>query len=102
MHVALALNMSLYYETAKYIINTDRGNGAGSLKTRIFGQKDTKCPPKQIFALATEATRWSEVLSEVIEKTQLLQHERKVRDSVLPIFHAMVKILTDSVNMAAS
>ena len=94
--------MSLYYETAKHIINTDRGNGVGSLKTRIFGQKDTKCPPKQIFALATEATRWSEVLSEVIEKTQLLQHERKVPYPGLPILYTIAKILTDSVDMAAS
>ncbi len=68
--------MSLYYDAAPLLLpNLDQ---AGSLKSRIFNSKGHKSPPKQIFALVSEASKWSPVLSEVIEKSQLLQLERKV------------------------
>ena len=71
-------NMSLYYDAAPLLLpNPDQA--AGSLKSRIFNSKGHKSPPKQIFALVSEASKWSPVLSEVIEKSQLLQLERKVR-----------------------
>ena len=68
--------MSLYYETAPFIATTA---GDGSLKSRIFGSKAiSKSQPKHVYALASEAAKWSSVLSEVIERADLLQPERKV------------------------
>ena len=69
--------MSLYYDAAPLILpNADQ---AGSLKSRVFNSKGHKSPPKQIFALVSEASKWSPVLSQIIENSQLLQLERKVR-----------------------
>lgn len=82
--------MSLYYDAAPLLLpNSDQ---AGSLKSRVFNSKGHKSPPKQIFALVTEASKWSPVLSEVIEKSRLLQFERKVRTSKLS---SAGKVLTD-------
>ena len=67
--------MSLYYETAPFLNVTSFG---GSLKSRIFNAESTKCPSNQIFALASETSKWSAILSEVIERAELLQHARKV------------------------
>ncbi|KAL8691704.1 MAG: hypothetical protein Q9224_004113, partial [Gallowayella concinna] len=68
--------MSLYYNAAKYLVPAQYQ--AGSLKSRIFGAKDLESSPKQVYALVVEASKWSFVLTEVIEKAQLLQQERKV------------------------
>ena len=68
--------MSLYYDAAPLLVSAS--DSAGSLKSRVFGSKDLKCPPKQVFALVTEASKWSTFLAEVIERSQLLKHERKV------------------------
>ncbi|RYP41232.1 hypothetical protein DL769_011606 [Monosporascus sp. CRB-8-3] len=65
--------MSLYHEAAD-ILSASGGN----LKTRIFGRKDLKAPPQQIYALALETCKWSSVLKEVIEASELLRHERKL------------------------
>ena len=82
--------MSLYYGAAPLLLpNSDQ---AGSLKSRVFNAKDLKSNPKQVFALVSEASKWSMVLSDVIERSQLLQLERKVRFS--NSFPAR-KILTD-------
>ena len=71
--------MSLYYDAAALLLpNPDQ---TGSLTSRVFNAKDLKSNPKQIFALVSEASKWSPVLSEIIEKSQLLQLERKVRSS---------------------
>ena len=67
--------MSLYYEAAPFL-NTD--STSGSLKSRVSSARLAKSPPTQIFALASEASKWSRVLAEVIEHAQLLQHTRKV------------------------
>ncbi|RYP06240.1 hypothetical protein DL764_003254 [Monosporascus ibericus] len=65
--------MSLYHEAAD-ILSASGGN----LKTRIFGRKDLKAPPQQIYALALETCKWSSVLKEVIEASELMRHERKL------------------------
>ena len=71
--------MSLYYDAAPLLL--PQPDQSGSLKSRVFSSIVHKAPPKQIFALVSEASKWSPVLSEVIEKSQLLQLERKVRVS---------------------
>jgi putative methyltransferase len=68
--------MSLYHEAAAILSNTE--SAGGSLKSRIYGTKDTKNSQAQIYALASETTKWSSVLKVVLEKTELLQMERKV------------------------
>lgn len=71
--------MSLYYDAASILLHID--DPAGSVKSRIFDSKDIKSSPKQVYALVSEASKWSWVLTGVIEKSQLLQHERKVCES---------------------
>ena len=76
LHKGHPHTMSLYYDTSAILENKDRK--AGSLKSRIFGNKALKSPPIAVFALATEATKWSNVLKDVIEKSSLLSNEKKV------------------------
>ena len=83
--------MSLYYDAATILGNPD--SVSGSLKSGVFSAKTLKSPPKQVFALISEATKWSSVLTEVIDKSQLLHLERKVRQP--PIAYSR-NILTDS------
>ncbi|OAL04898.1 S-adenosyl-L-methionine-dependent methyltransferase [Phaeosphaeriaceae sp. SRC1lsM3a] len=68
--------MSLYYEAAAILANTEKVGG--SLKSRIYTKKDLKSTPGQIFALIAEASKWSVVLKDVIEKCGLLAEERKL------------------------
>ncbi|WYZ40668.1 hypothetical protein EsH8_IV_001009 [Colletotrichum jinshuiense] len=68
--------MSLYHETAD-ILSASPDHG-GSLKSRVFGKKGLKSPPAQVYALALETCKWSGVLKEVIEATDILRHERKL------------------------
>ncbi|KAF2203456.1 S-adenosyl-L-methionine-dependent methyltransferase [Delitschia confertaspora ATCC 74209] len=68
--------MSLYYEAAA-IINNEAKVG-GSLKSRIFGKKDLKSKPAQVFALVIEASKWSIVLKDVIERSGVLEDEKKL------------------------
>jgi hypothetical protein len=68
--------MSLYYEAAAILSNPEKVGG--SLKSRIFGRKDLKSSPVNVFALVTETTKWSAVLKEVVERSGLLREERKV------------------------
>ncbi|KAI1766050.1 S-adenosyl-L-methionine-dependent methyltransferase [Hypoxylon sp. FL1150] len=65
--------MSLYHETADVLSAT-----SGNLKTRIFGSKDLKSPQQQVYALALETCKWSPVLKEVIDNSELLRLERKL------------------------
>lgn len=69
--------MSLYHETASIL--TGPQNQGGSLKNRIFGKKDLKSPAAQVYALALESSKWSSILKEVVENSELLKLERKVR-----------------------
>lgn len=73
--------MSLYYDAAPLLVSASDKDG--SLKSRVFSNKDLKSPPKQVFALVSEASKWSPVLVDVIERSQLLQLERKVSSEVL-------------------
>jgi len=68
--------MSLYYEAAAVLANPDKAGG--SLKSRIYKQNDLKSSPAQLVALITEASKWSVVLKDVIEKSGLLVEEKKV------------------------
>ncbi|KAK2630147.1 hypothetical protein QTJ16_000967 [Diplocarpon rosae] len=68
--------MSLYYEAADLL--TASTNAGGSLKSRIFSQKDLKSQPGQIYALAIETCKWSSVLKEVVENAEILRLERKL------------------------
>lgn len=68
--------MSLYYDAARFLAPSEEQSG--SLKSRVFGSKELKASPKQVYAIVAEASKWSPILAEVVEKSQLLQHERKV------------------------
>lgn len=68
--------MSLYYEAADILSNADKAGG--SLKSRIYGKKDLKSSPANVYALVSEATKWSAVLKDVVEKAAVLREERKV------------------------
>jgi len=69
--------MSLYYEAASVLANTS--NAGGSLKSRIYNNKDLKSTPAQLFALISEASKWSVVVKNVVERCGVLAEERKVR-----------------------
>lgn len=68
--------MSLYYEAATILENAD--NVGGSLTSRIYGKKGLKSKPTAIYALVTEATKWSAVLKDVVENSGILKLEKKV------------------------
>ena len=68
--------MSLYHEAAAVLDSSNAD--AGNLRSRVFGLKDRKSSPGQIYALALETCKWSSGLKEVVENAQLLQHEKKV------------------------
>ncbi|KAI1093322.1 S-adenosyl-L-methionine-dependent methyltransferase [Rostrohypoxylon terebratum] len=70
--------MSLYHETADILSTAPNNSSGGNLKTRIFGKKDLKSPQQQVYALALETCKWSPVLKEVIDNSDLLRHERKL------------------------
>jgi putative methyltransferase len=69
--------MSLYYEAADILSNSDKTGG--SLKSRTYGKKDLKSSPANVYALVSEATKWSAVLKDVVEKAGVLKEEKKVR-----------------------
>lgn len=69
--------MSLYHEAAEFL--TSSPSEGGSLKARVFKKKGLKSPPNQLYALVLETAKWSGILKEVIEKAEVLKHERKVR-----------------------
>ena len=68
--------MSLYHEAAELLLASP--NEGGSLKARVFRRKDLKSPPAQLYALVLETCKWSAVLKEVVDKSELLKLERKV------------------------
>jgi putative methyltransferase len=77
--------MSLYYEAADVL--TAPANAGGSLKSRIFGNKNVKSQPAQIYALVIETCKWSSILKEVIERAALLSSERKVFRVATPLWN---------------
>ncbi len=68
--------MALYYEAASLL--SSASEDGGSLKSRIYNSKTLKSNPAHLFALVSEASKWSTVLKEVIEKSGVLPLERKV------------------------
>ncbi|KAF2683819.1 hypothetical protein K458DRAFT_478168 [Lentithecium fluviatile CBS 122367] len=68
--------MSLYYEAASVLVNTS--NAGGSLKSRIYNNKELRSAPAQLFALISEASKWSVVLKGVIERCGVLGAEKKL------------------------
>ncbi|KAK5684953.1 hypothetical protein LTS10_003028 [Elasticomyces elasticus] len=68
--------MSLYHEAAKVLDGSK--SGKTSIKSLVYTKKDWKSDPKALFALSTEAAKWSEVLSEVIERSGVLRIERQL------------------------
>ncbi|KAH6661400.1 S-adenosyl-L-methionine-dependent methyltransferase [Truncatella angustata] len=68
--------MSLYHETAAIL--SIPASAGGNLKSRVFGKKDHKTSPQQIYALAAETCKWSAVLKEVIDNADILRLERKL------------------------
>ena len=72
--------MSLYHEAAELLLPTS--TEGGSLKSRDFRKKNLKSAPNQVYALVLETCKWSSILKEIIEKTDLLKHERKVSPRV--------------------
>lgn len=80
--------MSLYYEAADVLANT--ANAGGSLKSRIYKSLDRKSSPAQLYALVSEAAKWSYFLKDVIEKGGLLEEEKKVRTMHLQIFKKLL------------
>ena len=71
--------MSLYHEAAEFLQPSP--SEGGSLKARVFRRRDLKTlksPPNQLYALVLETAKWSGVLKEVVERAEILRHERKV------------------------
>ena len=73
--------MSLYYE-ASQVLEAAQKNG-GSIKSPVFSKKTWKSDPKALFALSTEASKWSEILSELIERSNVLGTEKQVCAAIL-------------------
>ncbi|KAF2461752.1 S-adenosyl-L-methionine-dependent methyltransferase [Lineolata rhizophorae] len=67
--------MSLYQEAAVLLANDEKLGG--SLKARIYAKAGLKHGAPQLFALISEATKWSAVLKEVIERCGILDEEKK-------------------------
>ena len=88
--------MSLYHEAAATLHSTH--NAEGSIKSLVYGKKSHKSDPKTLFALSTEAAKWSEVLSEVIEKSGILGREKQVR--FIPPYVRLVMSTDPSVRIA--
>lgn len=82
--------MSLYYEAATILENAD--NVGGSLTSRIYGKKGLKSKPTAIYALVTEATKWSAVLKDVVEKSGILKLEKKVGRTFLHLVRTLPSI----------
>jgi len=72
--------MSLYHEAASIL--TGPADAGGSFKSRIYSNKTLKSSPAHLYALVSETLKWGDVLREVVEQSQLLSMERKVRGIV--------------------
>lgn len=73
--------MSLYHEAAEFLLASP--TEGGSLKARVFRKKSAfKSPPSQLYALVFETCKWSLVLKDVIDRAEVLKHERKVSRSL--------------------
>ncbi len=66
--------MSLYIEAARILSRPKDG----SLKSRIYSNPSLKSPPNRLYALIIETLKHQDVLNEVIEKSGILQLDKKV------------------------
>jgi 25S rRNA (cytosine2278-C5)-methyltransferase len=68
--------MSLYYDAVTVLTGEEQ---RGSLKSRIYGSTSgLKSKPAHLYALISECAKYDTFLREVIEKSQILEHEPKV------------------------
>ncbi|KAJ5758858.1 hypothetical protein N7520_006014 [Penicillium odoratum] len=67
--------MSLYFDAVNIL--TEPASG-GSFKSRIYSARDLRAKPAQIYALIIEAAKWDTVLADVIDRSGLLDAERKL------------------------
>jgi putative methyltransferase len=67
--------MSLYYEATAILANKEKKGG--SLKSRVYGDKSLKNAPSKLFALLVQSLKWSPILKEIIERSELLKIERR-------------------------
>ena len=69
--------MALYYDAVNVL--TGEANH-GSLKSRIYDSSaNLKSKPAQVYALIAECSKYDTFLKEVIDNTDLLEREAKVR-----------------------
>ncbi|EME47808.1 hypothetical protein DOTSEDRAFT_146789 [Dothistroma septosporum NZE10] len=66
--------MSLYHEAAQILDKAQKERG--SLKSIVFGNKTWKSNAKALYALTVEGAKWSQVLSEAIERSGILKVEK--------------------------
>lgn len=71
--------MSLYYEAAS-VLAAERSTS--TLSVRIYNTKELKSKPAQLYALVSETVLWSSVLSDLVERTEILKLEKKVLPSL--------------------
>ena len=57
------------------------------MKSIVFGKKEWEKDRKALFALTAEATKWSEVLSEVLEKSSVLKIEKQVSLHIIDLYY---------------
>jgi putative methyltransferase len=71
--------MSLYYEAAS-LLSGPRASPSASLKTRIYSAPNGsfKSAPKQLYALLLQTRKYSEILVEVVEKSGIIEAEKKL------------------------
>lgn len=75
VHV-LHVCMSLYLEAASFIDGTVPSDG--SIRSRVYAHRNLKSNPGTVYALLSEAARWSSILSPIIEGADILKLERRV------------------------
>ncbi|KAK4633972.1 25S rRNA (cytosine-C(5))-methyltransferase rcm1 [Fulvia fulva] len=68
--------MSLYHEAAQILDKAKKEGGA--LKSIVFGKTTWKSDAKALYALTIEGAKWSEVLSEAIERSGILKVEKSL------------------------
>jgi putative methyltransferase len=81
--------MSLYHEASQVLENI-RKNG-GSIKSVVL-KKTWKSDSKALFALATKASKWSEILKEVLENSGVLKAEKQVSLDQINRFKSGLKL----------
>jgi 25S rRNA (cytosine2278-C5)-methyltransferase len=69
--------MSVYFDAVSIVQNPS--TEGGSFKSRIYNSNTLKSSPAQVYALITETAKWDILLKEVIENSELLLREQKVR-----------------------